>query len=64
LAGTNRAAADQPQQAYTTKTPRQVVRESRGARLKLMIAYTLLILACLAAIIWVANQEGWLPLGE
>jgi ABC-type phosphate transport system permease subunit len=44
-------AADQPQTAFTTKTPRQVVSESDAARRKLVGCQFLLILVCVLLVI-------------
>jgi hypothetical protein len=56
------AAVDQPQQAYTTKTPRQVVREGCAARIRLTCCWTVIVLGILGAIVaYLLLQAGLLP---
>ena len=56
------AAAYQPQKAFTAKTPRQVVRESSAARMKLTCFWTVILLGVLGAVVvyWLV-QAGQLP---
>jgi hypothetical protein len=54
-----RGAAYAPMQAFTTKTPYQVVRESRAATVKLLFMWGIIILGIACVVLYVyANQHG------
>ncbi len=57
--GKARGAPYEPMQAFTTKTPMQVVKEAQAASMKLMLAWLMIILTIAGVgLYWVVNQYG------
>ncbi|MGD1994662.1 MAG: hypothetical protein PVI59_15820 [Anaerolineae bacterium] len=54
------AAPDEPQQAYTTQTPRQVVQTGRTAQRNLACCQLLIALAIVAGGVLLLRMTGWL----
>ncbi len=57
--GKARGAPYEPMQAFTTKTPMQVVKEGQAASMKLLLTWLMFILVIVSVgLIWIINQYG------